>query len=157
MKLECWSIGKPHESFIKEGVEDFTSRIAHYYPVSWKIFPPLKNAGSLSEPLLKQKESEMLLKSLSTTDYLILLDERGKLLASEKFAVLLQDKANASVKNVIFLIGGAFGVDDSIYKRANFVWSLSPLVFPHQLVRLILSEQIYRACTIIRNEKYHHS
>lgn len=157
MKLECWSIGRPHEPFIKEGVENFTSRIAHYYPVSWKIFPPLKNAGALSETMLKQKEAEMLLKSLSSNDFLILLDERGKLLTSEKFASLLQDKANAAVKNVIFLIGGAFGVDDSIHQRANYIWSLSPLVFPHQLVRLILSEQIYRACTIIRNEKYHHS
>lgn len=157
MKLECWSIGRPHEPFVKAGIEQFSSRIEHYYPIKWKIFPPLKNAATLTEAALKQKESEMLLKALAPTDYLILLDERGKMLSSEKFAAVIQERANAATKNIIFSIGGAFGVDESIHQRANFIWSLSPLVFPHQLVRLILSEQIYRACTILRNEKYHHA
>lgn len=93
---------------------------------------------------------------LDKDDYLILLDEKGKQLTSESLAEFIQARANESIKKVVFLIGGAFGVDDSIFKRANFKWSLSQLVFPHQLVRLILVEQVYRACTILKNEKYHH-
>jgi 23S rRNA (pseudouridine1915-N3)-methyltransferase len=87
----------------------------------------------------------------------VLLDERGKSLTSEGLAEFLQTRANESVKTLIFLIGGVYGVDEPLFKRANLTWSLSKLVFPHQLVRLILAEQLYRACTILRNEKYHHS
>ena len=93
---------------------------------------------------------------LQKDDWLILLDERGKQFSSEVLANILQQRANESVKNLIFLIGGAYGVSDDVMKRANLKWSLSQLVFPHQLVRLILAEQIYRACSILRNEKYHH-
>jgi 23S rRNA (pseudouridine1915-N3)-methyltransferase len=111
----------------------------------------------LSEMDLKKKEGETLLEWLKKDDYLVLLDERGQSLTSESLATFLQTRANESAKNIVFLIGGAYGVDEAIFKRANFTWSLSKLVFPHQLVRLILAEQLYRACTIIRNEKYHHS
>ncbi|MCX6293908.1 MAG: 23S rRNA (pseudouridine(1915)-N(3))-methyltransferase RlmH, partial [Sphingobacteriales bacterium] len=93
---------------------------------------------------------------LKKEDYLILLDERGKTLTSEGVASFIQQRANESEKQLVFLIGGAFGVSKAVFERADYVWSLSPLVFPHQLVRLILSEQIYRACSINRNEKYHH-
>jgi 23S rRNA (pseudouridine1915-N3)-methyltransferase len=87
----------------------------------------------------------------------VLLDERGHQLSSEELATFIQLRANESIKNIIFLIGGAYGVSDELIKRADYKWSFSKLVFPHQLVRLILAEQIYRACTIMRNEKYHHS
>ena len=116
-----------------------------------------KNAGSLSEMELKKKEGELILQSLQKEDYLVLLDERGKLLSSEGFAHFMQARANESIKNLVFLIGGAYGVSEEVMKRANYKWSLSLLVFPHQLVRLILAEQVYRACSINRNEKYHHS
>ena len=89
-------------------------------------------------------------------DFLVTLDEKGKQLSSEGLAEFIQKRTNESVKTIVFLIGGAFGLDDAVLKRANFKWSLSQLVFPHQLVRLILAEQVYRACTINRNEKYHH-
>lgn len=98
----------------------------------------------------------MILQSLQKDDYLVLLDERGKQMTSEAVAGFIQARANESLKNVVFLIGGAYGVSEEIIQRANYKWSLSQLVFPHQLVRLILAEQVYRACTIIRNEKYHH-
>jgi 23S rRNA (pseudouridine1915-N3)-methyltransferase len=157
MKLQLWSIGKNHEPYVKEGIDDFTHRLSKYYPAKWTIIPTPKNAGMLSEMDLKKREGETLMEWLKKDDYLILLDERGKSLTSEDLAIFLQTRALESVKNLVFLIGGAYGVDEAIFKRANFTWSLSKLVFPHQLVRLILAEQLYRACTIIRNEKYHHS
>ena len=156
MKFQFWSIGKNNEPYIKSGVEEFTSRISKYYKVEWTIIPLPKNAGMMSEMDLKKKEGEIILEWLNKDDYLVALDERGKQLTSEGLADFIQKRNNESVKNIVFLIGGAFGLDEAVLKRANFKWSLSQLVFPHQLVRLILAEQVYRACTILRNEKYHH-
>jgi 23S rRNA (pseudouridine1915-N3)-methyltransferase len=156
MKIQFWSVGKNNESFVDEGIKLFTKRISNYYPVEWQIISTPKNAAVLSEADLKQKEGETILNLLKKDDYLILLDERGKTLTSEGVANFIQQRANESEKQLVFLIGGAFGVSKSVFERADYIWSLSPLVFPHQLVRLILSEQIYRACSINRNEKYHH-
>ena len=156
MKIVLASVGKPHEALVKAGVEEFTQRIQKYYGVEWKIIAPPKNAASLNEAALKKAEAELILQQLQPDDYLILLDERGKSISSPELANLLQQRANESTKRIIFLIGGAFGVDSIIQQRAQFTWSLSKLVFPHMLVRLILAEQVYRACTINRNEKYHH-
>lgn len=156
MKISFWSVGKNNESYIKEGVEEFTRRIARYYKVEWNIIAVPKNAGLMSETELKKKEGEIILSGISKDDYLVALDERGKQLSSEGLAVFIQTRANESTKQLIFLIGGAFGIDEVVIKRADYTWSLSQLVFPHQLVRIILAEQIYRACTINKNEKYHH-
>jgi 23S rRNA (pseudouridine1915-N3)-methyltransferase len=156
MKIQFWSIGKNHEAYVKTGVEEFTKRISNYFKVEWEIIPVPKNAGMMSEMDLKKKEGELVLEWLKKDDYLVVLDERGKQLTSEGLAAFLQARANESTKRLVFLIGGAFGVDEGIFKRADYKWSLSPLVFPHQLVRLILAEQVYRACTILKNEKYHH-
>ena len=156
MKFKLISIGKQHEKYIKEGVEDFTARIQKYYPAEWQIIAPPKNAASLSESELKKAESVLVLSLLQKDDFLILLDEKGKMISSVELSALLQQRANESSKKLVFLIGGAFGVDATLRERANFTWSLSKLVFPHMLVRLILAEQVYRACTIARNEKYHH-
>ena len=157
MKIQLWSVGKPHEAYIKAGVEDFTKRINNYFPAGWNIIPPPKNAAHLSEIELKKAEATIILTQLQKDDYLVLLDERGKISSSPELAQWIQNRANDSVKRIVFLIGGAFGVDASVMKRADHIWSLSKLVFPHMLVRLILSEQVYRACTILRNEKYHHN
>jgi 23S rRNA (pseudouridine1915-N3)-methyltransferase len=156
MKIQLWSIGKNHEPYVKAGVEDFTKRIANYYPVQWNIIPQPKNAGMMSEMDLKKKEGETILQLLNKTDHLVALDERGKQFNSEGLASFIQKRANESTRNLIFLVGGAFGLDEAVLKRADTTWSLSSLVFPHQLVRLIIAEQLYRACTILRNEKYHH-
>ena len=156
MKLQFWTIGKAHESYVKEGVELFTKRIANYYPIDWNIIAMPKNAATLSETDLKKKEGEIILNALQKDDYLVLLEETGKQLSSEGLASFLQARGNASVKSIVFLIGGAYGVSEAVMQRANHSWSLSQLVFPHQLVRLILAEQVYRACSINRNEKYHH-
>ena len=157
MKFQFWTIGKNHESYVKEGIELFTKRISNYYPVEWNIISTPKNAASLSEKDLKKKEGEIIINLLQKDDYLVLLDERGKMPDSEELAGFIQTRANEGTKNMLFLIGGAFVVSEEVKKRANYQWALSKLVFPHQLVRLILAEQIYRACSINRNEKYHHS
>lgn len=157
MKIYFWSVGKAHESYVKEGIEIFTKRISHYYPVEWKIFGSAKNAASSSEDQIKKNEAIQLLNAIHQDDILVALDENGKQWSSEEVAKFIQQQANNSTKNLIFIIGGAFGLHETIFKRCDYKWSLSKLVFPHQIVRLILSEQVYRACTIIRNEKYHHS
>jgi len=156
MKFEFWAIGKNNEPYVKAGVEEFTSRIHKYFKAEWNIIPVPKNAGMLSEMDLKKREGETILEWLKKDDWLIALDEKGKQLTSQKLATFIQARANESVKKLVFVIGGAFGLDNIVVQRANFVWSLSELTFPHQLVRLILAEQIYRACTIVKNEKYHH-
>ena len=156
MKLQFWAIGKDHEAYVKKGVEDFSNRISKYLKIKWNIIPVPKNAGMMSEMDLKKKEGELILEWLDNDDYMIALDERGKQFSSEALAAFVQARANESTKKIVFVIGGAFGLDDAILKRANYTWSLSELTFPHQLVRLILAEQVYRACTILKNEKYHH-
>ncbi len=157
MKILFWTIGKAHESFVREGVEIFTKRISHYYPVEWKNFPGAKNAATQTEQEIKKTEAIPVLNAVQNGDVLIALDENGQQWKSEELASFIQQKANESTKNLVFLIGGAYGLHENILNKCTHKWSLSKLVFPHQLVRLILSEQVYRACTIIRNEKYHHS
>jgi 23S rRNA (pseudouridine1915-N3)-methyltransferase len=153
LKIAICSVGKANESYIKEGVDQFTKRIGHYYPIDWVLITPSK----LTEPAqIKKAEADSIIKALAKTDILILLDEKGKMLDSPGLAKLIQQKANQSAQRIVFLIGGAYGVDQNIKERAKFTWSLSELVFPHMLVRLILAEQIYRACSILANEKYHH-
>jgi 23S rRNA (pseudouridine1915-N3)-methyltransferase len=156
MKISLWAIGKNNEPYVKEGITDFTKRISRYFTVEWTIIPVPKNAVMLSEMDLKKKEAEVILQWLRPEDFLVALDEKGKQLSSEGLAQFLEKRSNESVKNIVFLIGGAFGLDEQILSKAKFSWSLSALTFPHQLVRLILAEQMYRACTILRNEKYHH-
>lgn len=156
MKFQFWSVGKDHESYVEEGIQLFTKRINNYHPANWTIISGPKNASKLESNELKSAEGEIILSALKKDDYLILLDERGKQFSSEKLASKIQVLANESKKNIVFLIGGAFGVSQEVMNRADLTWSLSELVFPHQIVRLMLSEQIYRACTINRNEKYHH-
>lgn len=156
MKIQLWSVGKPHDAYVKAGIDDFSKRLNNYFPAQWQIIPAPKQSASMSDQLQKKAEASAILQVLEKDDFLILLDERGKQLSSPELADILQKRANESTKRLIFLIGGAFGVDELITQRANLVWSLSKLVFPHMLVRLILAEQLYRACTILRNEKYHH-
>lgn len=156
MKIIFCSIGKAHEDYVKRGIEDFTNRISNYFTVDWLLIPPVKNAASLPEKELKKEEARQVMNALLADDTLILLDERGRSVTSPQLAQLVQQKANESTRRLVFLAGGAFGVDEAIFKRANHTLSLSLLVFPHMLVRLILAEQVYRACTILRGEKYHH-
>jgi len=156
MKIQLWSIGKPHDKELKPAIEQFTTRCNNYFSVEWNIIPVPRNAGMMSEMDLKKKEGEVILEWLEERDYMVALDERGKQFTSKALADFIQLRANESTRRLIFVIGGAFGLDETVLKRADMKWSLSTLTFPHQLVRLILAEQLYRAFTILRNEKYHH-
>lgn len=156
MKISFWSIGKNNEPYVKAGIEEFTHRISKYFNVEWNLIPVPRNAGMLSEMDLKRKEGEIILQWVNKDDYLVALDEKGKQFTSESLSDFIQKRANESVKRLVFLIGGVYGLDESVLKKANHRWSLSQLTFPHQLVRLILAEQVYRACTILKNERYHH-
>lgn len=155
MKIHFWSVGKAHEPLLKEAIESYTQRVTNYFPAAWTIIPPPKNSN-LTEAEQKKAEAASIQQLLKEGDYLTVLDERGKTFTSEALSRFLQQRATESSKRLIFLIGGAYGIDQSILQRAQFTWSISTLTFPHQLVRLILAEQVYRACTILRNEKYHH-
>lgn len=157
MKISFWSVGKAHEPMMKAAIDEFTKRAGRYFATSWHIIAPPKNSGTLPPSDQKKKEAEVIISLLKPDDYLVVLDERGKQFSSEGLAQFIQQRADSGVKNLVLLIGGAYGVDESVMKKALLSWSLSQLVFPHQLVRLILAEQVYRACTILRNEKYHHS
>lgn len=155
MKIALWSVGRQNESYVDEGVRIFTKRISHYFPVEWKMVPAAKNPAGEQDQ--REKESAALLSLVQTDDTVVVLDEKGKQFSSPALSAYLQQQANKSVKRIIFIIGGAYGVTEEFAHGAAVRWRLSDLVFPHQLVRLILAEQIYRACTILRNEKYHHS
>lgn len=156
MKICFWAIGKSNDPYIDPGVADFTNRVQKYFPVEWTLFPVPKNAAVMSEEDLKKKEAEMLMAQIKKDDFIIALDEFGKQLDSMELAKFIQSRANESIKRIVFIIGGAFGLHSNLLSLSNYKWSLSKLTFPHQLVRLILAEQVYRACTILKNEKYHH-
>lgn len=145
------TVGKKHASWISDGVSRYSKRLQRPFDIEWVILP----SSHLNAANACQEESQRILNRLRDDDYVVLLDERGKSIESSDLSTLLSEQFTIS-KNVVFVIGGTYGVDDSVIKRANFVWSLSRLTFPHQLVRLILVEQIYRAQEIAAGRPYHH-
>jgi len=151
MPIRIIAIGKKHEDWVAEGIERYQKRLKRPFNVEWVLLPH----SALSGVIAPQEESERILSRLNANDYVILLDEKGKNIDSPSLSELLQRPLQSS-KEVVIIIGGAYGVDSTIHSRANFVWSLSQLVFPHQLVRLILTEQIYRAQEISGGRPYHH-
>src|SRR5687768_17294680 len=156
MKMTLWSVGKAHEPYVQPGIEEYTRRLSRYFPADWQIIPVPRNATALSQNEMKAKEAESILALLKEDDFLVALDEHGKQQTSEELSAFIGKRAGMATRRMVFLIGGAYGIDAGLLKRADHRWSLSQLTFPHQLVRLILAEQLYRACTILRNEKYHH-
>lgn len=148
-------IGKTTGDLYIDAIEDYTNRIKHYNNFSIHVIPGLKNTKKLSQEQQKQAEGELILKELTAQDTVILLDERGKEYRSMEFAKWLENK-QLTAQNIVFVIGGPYGFSDSIYERANEKISLSKMTFSHQMVRLIFVEQLYRACTIIKGESYHH-
>ncbi|WP_276134110.1 23S rRNA (pseudouridine(1915)-N(3))-methyltransferase RlmH [Polluticoccus soli] len=157
MHIEIWSIGKENDSFIDEGIRYYFQKTKPYNSVELCILQPPKKLATTDIERAKQVEEELILKKLQPQHYLVLLDERGKQLNSIQWSQQFQQLMNQGTKTLVLLIGGAYGVSDNVKKRANQVWSLSPLVFPHQLVRLILAEQVYRSFSILNNSPYHHS
>lgn len=156
MKLCFISIGKSHDKDLCNSINDFTYRIKKYFDIEWKIIGTPKNAATLSEIDTKKAEATLLQSQITKDDFVVLLDERGKQISSVELAQFIQQRANESCKRICFIIGGAYGVDNSISQQANYILSFSKMVFPHQIMRLLLAEQVYRACSILRNEKYHH-
>lgn len=157
MHIEIWSLGKDNDSFIDEGVKLYFQKTKPWNSVELVTLQVPKKAATTDINRSKQQEEELILKRLQPGHYLILLDERGKMLNSVEWSQQFQQCMNQGVKTLVILIGGAFGVSDAVKQRANQVWSLSKLVFPHQLVRLILAEQVYRAFSILNNSPYHHA
>lgn len=156
MKIALLTVGKTDVNWVKQGLDIYMSRLKHYIPFSITEIPELKNVSSLSKDQIKTKEGELILKNIKPTDDVILLDEHGKQYGSVEFATLLQNKINYEGKDIVFVIGGAYGFSEPVYNRANSKISLSKMTFSHQMVRAIFAEQIYRAFTIMKGEPYHH-
>lgn len=156
MKITLLTIGKTDKDWVRQGLDIYVSRLKHYIPFSIVEIPELKNVSALSKDQIKSKEGELILKNIRPTDDVILLDEKGKQYTSVELAKIIQDKISYAGKDIIFIIGGAYGFSDAVYQRANSKLSLSKMTFSHQMVRAIFAEQIYRAFTIMRGEPYHH-
>ena len=156
MKIQLWSIGKEHDAYINEGIQVFRKRLQHYTDFDIKLIPTVKQAASLSIPELKKAEGKLILDMLQPQDYLLALDEKGKTMTTLQLSGFLQQRENAGTRQLVVLIGGAFGIDAAVLQKAQTTLSLSALTFPHQIVRLIVTEQLYRAYTVLNNEKYHH-
>ena len=155
MKTILILVGKTQNKIFKVGIDDYVSRIEHYMPFSITTISELKNTKSLSEDQQKQKEGELILKEIQPSDTVVLLDEHGAEFRSIAYAKWLKQKQNTS-RRLVFIIGGPYGFSPDVYTRANEKISLSRMTFSHQMVRLIFTEQLYRACTIIKGEPYHH-
>lgn len=156
MKITLLTVGKTDRDWVRQGLEIYVSRLRHYIPFTLTEIPELKNVSALSREQIKIKEGELILKNIRTSDDVILLDERGKEYSSMQLAGILQDKINYECKDMVFVIGGAYGFSETVYARADSKISLSRMTFSHQMVRTIFAEQLYRAFTIMKGEPYHH-
>ena len=156
MKVKLIVIGKTKSKFLLDGENEYVKRLNHYCKFSELIIPDVKNTGKLSKKELKEKEGNLILQSIKNNDYVILLDDKGLALSSTGFAEFLNKKMVSSTSELLFIVGGAFGFSESVYKRTKTKLSLSKMTFSHQMVRMIFKEQLYRAFTILKGEQYHH-
>jgi 23S rRNA (pseudouridine1915-N3)-methyltransferase len=157
LRITLIAVGKTEDKYLIEGIEKYLNRLKHYINFNIVIIPDIKNTKSLSEAQQKTKEAELINKQINPTDVVVLLDEKGKKHSSVSFSSYLNKQMIGSVQNLVFIIGGPYGFDESIYKRSNTSISLSDMTFSHQMVRLFFVEQLYRAFTILKNEPYHHA
>lgn len=155
MKIKLLQIGKTAERYLQEGIMEYEKRIQSFIPFIQETIPTLKNTNGLSASELKTKEGQLIISKLKPEDYLILLDEKGKEMNSREFAAFVQKQMVSGVKQIVFVIGGAYGFSDEVYQRASQKVSLSKMTYSHQLIRLIFGEQLYRAFTIINHHPYH--
>jgi 23S rRNA (pseudouridine1915-N3)-methyltransferase len=156
MKITFITVGKTEDAYLKDGIEKYVKRLKHYTKLSIIEIDELKNTKSLTQQQQKAKEAELILKKIMPLDHVILLDENGMQLSSLQFAAYIEKKTIGSVSNMVFVVGGPYGFDTSVYTRANDKLSLSSMTFSHQMVRLFFVEQLYRAYTIMKGEPYHH-
>jgi 23S rRNA (pseudouridine1915-N3)-methyltransferase len=157
MIIEIWSVGKANEPFMAPAIAHYLQKIKPYNPVELILLNAVKKGASPSPEATMLAEESLILKRLHAHHYPVLLDERGRMLSSPEWAAQFQQLMNMSTKTLVLLIGGAFGVTDAVKAKAQQTWSLSKLVFPHQLVRLMVAEQVYRALSILHNSPYHHA
>ena len=155
MKTILLLVGKTTNKHFTTCIDDYVSRIGHYMPFELQIIPELKNAKNLSQSQQKEREGDLILRQIQESDHVVLLDEHGREYRSIQFADWLQ-KRSQTARRLVFVVGGPYGFAEAVYKRANERISLSQMTFSHQMVRLVFTEQIYRACTIIKGEPYHH-
>ena len=156
MKISLITVGKTDVKWVREGLDLYVSRLSHYVPFTLDEIPELKNAASLSRSQVKETEGELVLRRIKDADVVILLDERGREMRSVELAAFLEEKISRGGRDLVFVIGGAYGFSDRVYGRADAKLSLSRMTFSHQMVRTIFAEQLYRAFTIMRGEPYHH-
>ncbi|MBQ0149843.1 MAG: 23S rRNA (pseudouridine(1915)-N(3))-methyltransferase RlmH [Bacteroidales bacterium] len=156
MKITLLTVGKTDVKWVREGLDLYISRLSHYIPFTLDEIPELKNVSALSKDQIKEREGELIMKKLRPADDVILLDEHGKEWRSIEFASVLEEKISRGGKDMVFIIGGAYGFSRDVYARANSKMSLSKMTFSHQMVRTVFAEQLYRAFTIMRGEPYHH-
>ena len=156
MNIQLLLIGKTGFPFIREGMEEYSKRLKRYIDFRIQIIPDLKGNRSWSMDQLREEEGKRILKSLTSQDYVVLLDERGEAPDSFEFARFLEKQMMSSVRSLVFVVGGAFGFSDPVYQRGNSLLSLSRMTFSHQVIRLFFMEQLYRGFTIMRGEPYHH-
>ncbi|MBL4724201.1 MAG: 23S rRNA (pseudouridine(1915)-N(3))-methyltransferase RlmH [Lutibacter sp.] len=156
MKIKLLAIGKTDDKNLQTLIEAYQKRLKHYINFELEIIPDIKNVKNLSTSQQKEKEGNLILKNLSATDNLILLDEKGTEFRSIDFSNYLQKKMNSGIKQLVFVIGGPYGFSDEVYKKSVGKISFSKMTFSHQMIRLFVVEQIYRAFTILKNEPYHH-
>lgn len=156
MKICLLVVGRTVEQHFVSAINDYAERTKHYIPFDIEVIPDLKNTKSLTVEQIKAKEGEMILKQLSQGDYIVLLDERGKEFRSVEFADYISKKMNTVSKRLVFVIGGAYGFSKEVYSAANEKIAMSKMTFSHQMIRVIVVEQIYRAMSIINGLPYHH-
>ena len=156
MKAVLLTVGKTDINSIAIEIDKYTKRIGHYLPFSMEVIPDIKNKKNLSQAEQKQKEGDLILSKLHSTDYVVLLDEGGRVFNSNQFAQHIENKKNTIARKLVFIIGGPYGFSDAVKGRANEKISLSKMTFTHQMVRMIFVEQLYRAMTILSNQPYHH-
>jgi 23S rRNA (pseudouridine1915-N3)-methyltransferase len=156
MKITLIYIGKTDEKCMDILTEKYINRLKAFISLNQIIITDIKNVKNISKNEQKNREGGKLLEKIKKTDYVVLLDEKGKEFTSVEFAGYLQKRMNTGIKNLVFIIGGPYGFSESVYKRANQQLALSKMTFSHQLIRLIFAEQLYRAFTILNNHPYHH-
>lgn len=156
MKITLLTMGKTDVKWVREGLETYVARIGHYIRFSLTEIPELKNASALSQAQIKEKEGKLLMSAVSPSDEVVLLDEHGKEYRSVELAAMIDRKMASGGRDMVFVVGGAYGFSQEVYDRADSKISLSKMTFSHQMVRTIFTEQLYRAFTIIRGEPYHH-
>lgn len=156
MNIVLLVVGKTDKDFVNAAVDEYFKRVKHYVNFNFVVIKDVKNAKNVSTAQQNKLEGEKILESLSASDFVVLLDERGRELTSKEFAGFIEKQSVSGLKNLVFVIGGPYGFSEEVYQRANYKLSLSKMTFSHQFVRAIFAEQLYRALSIINNDPYHH-